>query len=169
MDGRVLKKAQVNHPARQTDRQAKGITSLPPFLLQSFFLPSFSLRRLFVRPSRERPNKSESASLPSSAHELGLPLYAFPFPRRRLVGLDPSASSAVRPRPQSSVGANKWIGDRYTRPSMDCIGGGCEMRCDDRVRVVASLCRRYMYTCIHHTSSYPRCTTPCPSRVFCAR
>ena len=104
-------------PGRQTDRQtgrrAKGITSLPPFP-PSVFLPSFSLRRLFVRPSRERPNKSESASLPSSAHELGLPLYAFPFPRRRLVGLDPSASS-VRPRPQSSVGANKWIGDRYTR------------------------------------------------------
>ena len=92
-------------PGRQTDRQtgrrAKGITSLPPFP-PSVFLPSSSLRRLFVRPSRERPNKSESASLPSSSHELGLPLYAFPFPRRRLVGLDPSAR-VHPPRPSVRV------------------------------------------------------------------
>ena len=93
--------------ARQTDRQtgrrAKGITSLP---LPSFRLPSFLPFRfaacLSARQEKGPINQSPPLS-PSSAHELGLPLYAFPFPRRRLVGLDPSARVRLVRGPSAST------------------------------------------------------------------
>ena len=99
--GRVLKKAQVNHPTRprdwQTDRQAGGPKASPPCPFPpSVFLPSFSLRRLFVRPSRERPNKSESASLPPRHHTSSV----FPStPRLPLPSTSPRWPRSVRPRP----------------------------------------------------------------------